>query len=106
METPEFDLVIAFEPRPVIQVIREVLWQTVGHPDEASPTGRREWAALSFRHFESRGILSHNAAKEALDYAVAKGYLLRRECGKRRWPTWEYAVRYRQVDNVPHKTHS
>jgi hypothetical protein len=39
----------------------------------------------------------HSDAKLALDYAVKEGYLLRRR-GRQHW---EYAVHYRQVDNVP-----
>ena len=97
MTPPEFTLVLACEPREVAQVIHEVLLQSVGYADD-SGDGRREWVALSFRHFERRGILSHNAAKEALDYAVEQGYLLHRRHGLQRW---EYAVHYCQSDIVP-----
>jgi len=98
MTPPEFDLVLDFEPLPVIKVIHEVLRQSVGYADKNSPTGRREWVKLSFWHFERRGILSHQAAKDAIDYAVDKGYLLRRRLGKQQW---DYAVHYRTVDIVP-----
>jgi hypothetical protein len=96
MTPPEFTLVLACESRQVAQVIHEVLLQSVGYAGD-SENGRREWVALSFRHFERRGIVSHQDAKVALDYAVEQGYLLRRRRGQR----WEYAVHYRQVDNVP-----
>jgi hypothetical protein len=99
MAPPEFDLVLACERRQVAQVIHEVLRQTVGYVGEDG-CSRREWAALSLRHFERRGRLSHSEAKRALDEAVAKGYLLRRPCGKRRWTLWEYAVHYRHADIV------
>jgi hypothetical protein len=98
MTPPEFDVVLACEPRQVAQVIHEVLKQSVGYSGEGEH-GRREWVALSFRHFERRGHLSHSQAKRALDEAVAKGYLLRRRRGLQRW---EYAVHYRQADIVPH----
>ncbi len=93
----EFDLVLACEARQVAQVIHEVLRQSVGYPGD-SADGRREWVALSFRHFERRGLLSHQDAKVALDYAVEQGYLLRRRRGRQQW---EYAVHYRQIDIVP-----
>jgi hypothetical protein len=97
MTPPDFSLVLACESRQVALVIFEVLLQTVGYAGD-SADGRREWVALSFRHFERRGRLSHSQAKRALDEAVAKGYLLRRRRGRQRW---EYAVHYRQLDNVP-----
>ena len=97
MTPPEFTLVLACESRQVAQVIHEVLLQLVGYPGD-SADGRREWVTLSFRHFERRGILSHSEAKRTIDYAVEQGYLLRRRRGQKEW---EYAVHYRQVDNVP-----
>src|SRR5882724_10501673 len=62
MTPPEFDLVLACEARQVSQVIHEVLRQSVGYPGDGAD-GRREWVALSFRHFERRGLLSHQDAK-------------------------------------------
>ena len=100
MTPPEFDLVLACEPRQVIQVIHEVLKQSVGYSGDGEH-GRREWVALPLRHFERRGLMGRHAAQDALDHAVEQGYLLRRPRGKRRWTMWEYAVHYRQVDNVP-----
>jgi hypothetical protein len=97
MTPPEFDLVLACESRQVAQVIHEVLKQSVGYTGDGEH-GRREWVALSFRHFERRGLMNHQVAKLALDYAVERGYLLRQRRGRQRW---EYAVHYRQVDNVP-----
>jgi hypothetical protein len=97
MTPPEFDLILACESRQVAQVIHEVLKQSVGYAGDGEH-GRREWVAMSFRHFERRGLMSHQYAKRFLDYAVERGYLLRRRRGLQRW---EYAVHYRQVDNVP-----
>jgi hypothetical protein len=98
MAPPEFDLVLACEPRQVAQVIYEVLKQTVGYAGDGEH-GRREWVALSLRHFERRGLLGRDAAKSALDYAVKHSYLERRPHGRQ---GWEYKVHYRQVDIVPH----
>jgi hypothetical protein len=97
MIPPEFDLVLACESRQVAQVVFEVLRQSVGYSGD-NKDDRREWVALSLRHFERRGLLGRNAAKTALDYAVKKGYLKRRRRGRQQW---EYAVRYREVDIVP-----
>jgi hypothetical protein len=97
MTPPEFDLILACESRQVAQVIHEVLRQSVGYADD-SESGRQEWVALSFRHFERRGLMGRHGAQDALNEAIAKGYLLRRRRGRQRW---EYAVHYRQVDNVP-----
>jgi hypothetical protein len=101
MAPRDFSLVLACEHSYVAQVIYEVMLHTTGMPGDGKEH-RREWAALTFRHFERRGLMDHQNAKMALDYAVDKGYLLRRPRGKRRWTMWEYAVHYRQVDNVPH----
>jgi hypothetical protein len=95
MTPPEFTLVLAIEPREVAQVIHEVLLQSVGYSDERGD-GRREWVALSQRHFERRGIMSHSEAQRTLTYAVEQGYLLRRRRGRQQW---EYAVHYRYVEN-------
>jgi len=97
MIPPEFDLVLACESRRVAQVIYEVMKQSVGRSGDGTH-GRREWVALSFRRFERRGLMDHQNAKMALDYAVDKGYLLRRPRGRQRWL---YAVHYRADDNVP-----
>jgi hypothetical protein len=97
MTPPEFDLLLACEPLTVNQVVHEVLKLTVGY-FEVGGHGRREWVVLSFRHFEIRGLMSHQEAKLALDYAVDKGYLLRRRHGRQQWA---YAVHYRQVVIVP-----
>jgi hypothetical protein len=98
MAPRDFSLVLACEPRNVAMVIYEVMLHTTGMPGDGRD-GRREWVALSFRHFERRGLLGHDAAQHALDYAVEKGYLLRQRRGRQRW---EYAVHYRADDNVPH----
>jgi hypothetical protein len=98
MAPRDFSLVLACEHVLVAQVIYEVMLHTTGVPGDGEE-GRREWAELSFRHFERRGLMDHQNAKMALDYAVDKGYLLRRRRGRQRC---EYAVHYRQVDNVPH----
>jgi hypothetical protein len=98
MIPPEFELVLACESRQMVQVIYEVMKQSVGYAGDGEH-GRREWVALSFRHFERRGLMDHQNAKMALDAAVDKGYLLRRRRGRQQW---EYAVHYRQGNNVPH----
>jgi hypothetical protein len=97
MTPPEFDLVLACESRQVAQVIYEVLRQSVGYTG-AGEHGRREWGALSKRHFERRGLMSQGQAERTLRYAVEQGYLLRRRLGRQRW---EYALHYRQGDIVP-----
>ena len=97
MTPPEFDLVLACESRQVAQVIYEVLRQSVGYAGDGEH-GRREWVALSQRHFERRGLMSQSQAERALRYAVEQGYLLRRRRGRQRW---EYALHYRQGDIVP-----
>jgi len=98
MLPPEFELVLACESRQVVQVIHEVMKQSVGYAGEGEH-GRREWVVLSLRHFEHRGLMGRDAAKLALYEAVEKGYLLRRPHGRQQW---KYAVHYRQGDNVPH----
>jgi len=98
MIPPEFELVLACESRQVVQVIHEVMKQSVGYAGEGEH-GRREWVVLSLRHFEHRGLMGRDAAKLGLVEAVEKGYLLRRPHGRQQW---KYAVHYRQGDNVPH----
>jgi hypothetical protein len=97
MLPPEYELVLALESRDVALVVYEVLRQTVGYTGDGKHR-RRDWAPLSNRHFERRGLMSDSQARRALAYAVAHGYLLRRPHGKQRW---EYAAYYRQADNVP-----
>jgi hypothetical protein len=97
MIPPEFILVLACESRYVALVIFEVLLQSVGYAGDGEH-GRREWVALSQRHFERRGLMSQSQAERALRYAMEQGYLLRRRRGRQQW---EYAVHYRRVDNVP-----
>jgi len=89
----EFSLILAHEPKAVTQVLLEIFLQTVGRPGEG-PGGRLLWARLSNRHFVRKGLMSLSQAKDGLKQALAKGYLLRRPCGKR---TWEYAIRFRDI---------
>jgi hypothetical protein len=53
----EFDVVLAFEPKPVAQVILEVLRQTVGVPGDG-PCNRGLWVALSYGHFARTGHIA------------------------------------------------
>jgi hypothetical protein len=92
-----FDAIVAEESRAVIRVVYEVLRQTEGYIGDG-PDGRREWVALSFRHFARKGHMSKDMAKQTLAYTVTAGYLLRRP-GKRH--SWEYALHWSESDFVP-----
>src|SRR2546427_11301291 len=50
----EFDVILAFEPRAIVQVILEVLRQTVGRSGDG-PLDRCVWATLSYGHFARTG---------------------------------------------------
>ena len=92
-----FDAIVAEEPAAVIRVVYEVLRQTEGYIGDG-PYGRREWVALSLRHFARKGHMSKDTAKQTLAYAVKAGYLLQR-AGKRH--SWEYALHWQDTDFVP-----
>jgi hypothetical protein len=101
-----FWIILASEPHAVSQVVFEVLLQTIGHTSRDKRTtlyGRRHWVRLTYRHFEKKGIMSKNNAREALNYAVEAGYLERRphprhSDDRRPLPTqrsrYEYAIRW------------
>jgi hypothetical protein len=90
----EYDAILALEPKPVAQVVLEVLRQTIGTvvqlPD--GRTTRKEWARISQRHFARAGIMSNKDAWHGIEGALKEGYILRREVEKRRF---EYAIRWR-----------
>lgn len=89
----EFSLILAHESKAVTQVLLETFLQTVGHPGDG-PGGRQLWRRLSIRHFVRKGLMSRSQAEEGIKQALAKGYLLRRSCGKQRW---EYAIHFRDI---------
>jgi hypothetical protein len=90
----EFDAVLALEPKAITQVVLEILRQTIGTlvQDQDGHYGRREWAALTKRHFVRAGILSRSQAEEGIKQALAKGYITRRPLGHQRY---EYAIRWK-----------
>src|SRR5207249_763298 len=96
----EFWVILASEPLSVSQVVFEVLLHTIGYPGDG-PDGHREWAALSYRHFERRGIMSRSTAERALQYAITRGYLRARP-GQRlgKYASREYAIRWQEDDIV------
>jgi len=79
----EYDAILALEPKPVAQVVLEVLRQTIGTvvqlPD--GRTTRKEWARISQRHFARAGIMSNKDAWHGIEGALKEGYVLRREAG-------------------------
>ena len=88
MVPPIFGAMLTNEPFDVIKVFYEVLAQTIGYIGD-NQYGRREWASLSYRHFERKGLMSRNAAQRALARAVKAGYIAQRP-GKRR--SHQYAI--------------
>lgn len=93
MLPPEFDLILAHEPKEVAQVLLEVIRQTSGWIGDG-PGNRRLWVKLSYGHFARKGLLSKANAQRALNTAVERGYVLRRQVGKF---AFEYAVHWREV---------
>jgi hypothetical protein len=87
----EFEVILAHEPRTVAQVIFEVMRLTIGFLEKNAPRGHREWVALSYRHFERRGLMSKTAAQDALNRAIQQGYLRVRPGARR---SREYAIRW------------
>ena len=90
----EFDVVLAFEPKPVAQVILEVLRQTVGVAGDG-PGDRKLWVALSYGHFARTGHMARTTAQDSLNRAVKNGYLLRRRIGTR---SFEYSIRWKSTN--------
>src|SRR5438874_4469986 len=58
----EFDVVLALESKAVVQVILEVLRQTIGYPGDG-PQERRIWVEFSYSHFARKGLMSRGAAQ-------------------------------------------
>jgi hypothetical protein len=90
----EFDAVLALEPKPIAQVVLEVLRQTIGTPvyGQDGHSTRQEWAAISKRHFARAGLMDYKSAQRGITGALDKGYILRRRVGAQRF---EYAIRWR-----------
>ena len=82
MLPPEFDVLLALERKPVVQVVLEIMRATMGWVDESGEEDengrprRREWARLGHRH--SRRCGSPSQASFGLKTALEKGYILRR----------------------------
>ena len=91
----EFDVVLALESKAVVQVILEVLRQTIGYPGDG-PQERRIWVEFSYSHFARKGLMSRGAAQRGLQEAVTKGYLLRRAVSAK---GFEYAIRWKGIQN-------
>jgi hypothetical protein len=94
MLPPEFAAVLALEPKAIAQVVLEILQQTIGTVvyGQDGHSGRKEWAPLTKRHFVRAGILSRPQAEMGLKQALAKGYIVRRSLGVRRF---EYAIHWK-----------
>jgi hypothetical protein len=92
MLSHNFSLLLATEPVRVAQVVLEIMEQTIGYVGD-NPYHRREWVQLSYRHFERKGVMSKNIAKNALRYAVMAGYLRVRPSTRR---SQEYAIHWRE----------
>jgi hypothetical protein len=90
----EFDAILALEPKPVTQVVLEVLRQTIGTPvyDQFGNTQRKEWARISQRDFSRAGIMSKKDAAYGIEGALKQGYIVRRKVGAQRF---EYAIRWK-----------
>jgi hypothetical protein len=87
----EFQAILALESKDISQVVLEILMQTIGKVGDGAD-GRREWVALSYRHFARIGLMTSKAAQRGIKSALDKGYILRRNVGARRY---EYALRWR-----------
>jgi hypothetical protein len=83
MLPPEFDVLLALERKPVVQVVLEIMRATMGWVDESGEEDehgrpkRREWARLGHRHFTTL-CGSPSQASFGLKTALEKGYILRR----------------------------
>ena len=97
MLPPEFDVLLALERKPVVQVVLEIMRATMGwvddsgEEDEQGRPKRREWARLGHRHFT---ILcgSPSQASLGLKVALEKGYILRRVTPQ----GYEYQIHWKQ----------
>jgi hypothetical protein len=83
MLPPEFDVLLALERKPVVQVVLEIMRATMGWVDDSGEEDangrpkRREWARLGHRHFTTL-CGSPSQASLGLKVALEKGYILRR----------------------------
>jgi hypothetical protein len=97
MLPPEFEVLLALERKPVVQVVLEIMRATMGwvddsgEEDEQGRPKRREWARLGHRHFT---ILcgSPSQASLGLKVALEKGYILRRVTPQ----GYEYQIHWKQ----------
>jgi hypothetical protein len=90
----EYDVVAALESKAVALVVLAVLRRTLGVPGDG-PQGRKEWAQLSDHAMADAALISYSQARRGLIEAFKKGYLLRRRVGR----SWEYAIRWRGIQN-------
>jgi hypothetical protein len=91
---PEYDAILALEPKPVALVVLEVLRKTIGtvEYDADGQSRHKEWARITQRHFARAGIMSNKLASQGIKQALEKGYILRRQVGPQ---AFEYAIRWR-----------
>jgi len=87
----EFDALLALEPKVVVQVVLEILRQTIGQQGKGRG-GRRDWATISYRHFARAGLMSVSSAQRGIQEALEKGYIVRRSRGAQRF---EYTLRWK-----------
>jgi hypothetical protein len=83
---------LILETKAVAAVVWEIMQQTIGWESGREPGGRREWAPVTKRHFVRATMMSRSQAEEGLKQALAKGYIIRRQIGARRF---EYAIRWK-----------
>ena len=101
MLPPEFDLLLALERKPLVQVVLEIMRATMGwvddsgEEDEQGRPKRREWARLGHRHFTTL-CGSPSQASFGLKVALEKGYILRRVTPQ----GYEYQIHWKRA--LPH----
>jgi len=97
MLPPEFDILLALERKPVVQVVLEIMRATLGWVDDSGEEDangrpkRREWARLGHRHFTTL-CGSPSQASLGLKVALEKGYILRRVTPQ----GYEYQIHWKQ----------
>ena len=94
MLPPEYDAILALEPKAVAQVILHILRQTVGtfEYDQVGQRHSREWAALSVRDFVRAGNTSRSQVEQGIKLAIKHGYIERCRRGTQRY---EYRIIWR-----------
>jgi len=75
----QFQALTSLETKPVVNVVLEVMVQTIGWETGRERGGRREWVLLTNRHFVWARLLSLSQTKAGIKRALAKGYIQRRE---------------------------